>query len=255
MTARTVLVERDDAVMTITLNRPAALNALNATMYAELGIALMAAAQPDVRAVVLGGAGRGFCAGADLKDAASDDPAADLRLVDGTVRALLALEKPVVGALHGAVAGGGIAYALACDIRIAGDDVRFVPAFIDLGLVPDLGCSWLIVEAIGRAAAFEWLCSGRRLEATEALGRGLLHEVVASAELSSRASQRARELAARPTRAIGQTKRLLQRAARAQFEQQLEHEAAAQELLGRTEDYREALAAFRERRAPRFTGR
>ena len=250
-----MLVSRDGAVLTITLNRPAALNALTAQMYTDLGAALMKAMAPDVRAVILTGAGKGFCPGQDLNDAASDDPAADLRLVDGTVRALRSLEKPVIAAINGAVAGGGLAYALACDFRIAASSAVFAPAFIDMGLVPDLGCSWLLAEAMGTACAFDWLCSGRRLSAAEAMAAGLVQEVVAPESLPARALQRAKELAERPTRAIGLTKSLLQRASRAQFEVQLEYEAVAQASAGASADYREALASFRERRAPKFTGR
>ena len=173
-----VLTRHDGAVMTIQLNRPEALNALNAAMYTALGTALIEAASTSVRAVVFTGSGRGFCPGQDLKDSASDDPAADLRLVDGTVRALRALQKPTIAAINGSVAGGGLAYALACDIRIAASSAKFAPAFADLGLVPDLGCSWLLAQAMGASRAFEWLSSGGRTTASEALAMGLVHEVV-----------------------------------------------------------------------------
>jgi 2-(1,2-epoxy-1,2-dihydrophenyl)acetyl-CoA isomerase len=143
MTDPTVLGALDGAVFTITLNRPHALNALTPPMYAELAAVLMRAAQPDVRAVVVTGAGRGFCPGQDLNETSSDDPSSDLRYVDGTVRGLRALEKPVIAAINGAAAGGGLAYALACDVRLAAEGAKFAPAFIDIGLVPDLGTSAL----------------------------------------------------------------------------------------------------------------
>jgi len=249
-----VLTRRDGSVLTIQLNRPQALNALNAAMYARLGSALIEAASTTVRAVVLTGSGRGFCPGQDLKDTASDAPAADLRLVDGTVRALRALQKPTIAAINGAVAGGGLAYALACDVRIAASTAKFAPAFADLGLVPDLGCSWLLARTMGAERAFEWLCSGRKLTASEALAMGLVHEVVEPAELVTRAAERAAVLADKATLAIGLTKRLLHAAAHSTFEAQLELEAQAQAEAGASSDYREALAAFREKRSPRFTG-
>ena len=249
-----VKTEHDGAVLTIRLDRPEAMNALNAATYASLGKALMEAAAPAVRAVILTGSGRGFCPGQDLNDSGSEDPAADLRLVDGTVRALRALEKPVIAAVNGAVAGGGLAYLLACDVRIAASTARIAPAFIDLGLVPDLGSSWLLVRAIGAERAFEWLCSGRKLNAGEAKAMGLVHDVVEPAELMAAATQRAQGLAEKATRAIGLTKRLLHAAATTSFEQQLELEAQAQALAGTSNDYREALAAFQAKRTPRFVG-
>ena len=250
----TVLMERDGAVLTIRLNRPEALNALNAATYAGLGVALIEAASRSVRAVVLTGSGRAFCPGQDLNDAAGDDPAADLRLVDGTVRALRALQKPTIAAINGAVAGGGLAYALACDIRIAASSARFAPAFMDLGLVPDLGTSWLLARAMGAERAFHWLYSGRKVSALEAQAMGLVHEVVEPAALMDRATVQARALAERATLAFGLTKGLLNAATNATFETQLELEAQAQAQAGASDDYREALAAFRERRPPRFVG-
>jgi 2-(1,2-epoxy-1,2-dihydrophenyl)acetyl-CoA isomerase len=255
MTEPTVLCARDGSVLTITLNRPQALNALTPPMYVDLASALMQAADVEVRAVIVTGAGRGFCPGQDLNDSASDDPSADLRFVDGTVRALRALQKPVIAAINGAAAGGGLAYALACDIRIAASSAKFAPAFIDLGLVPDLGCSWLLTQILGADRAFEWLSSGRKIVAAEALAMGLVHAVVEPGELMATAMARAKALAEKPTRAIGLTKRLLQSAATHSFDAQLDLEAQAQVLAGGSADYAEALAAFRERRPPRFTGR
>ena len=251
----TVVTARSGAVMTITLNRPHALNALTPDMYADLATALMQAAASDVRAVVLTGAGRGFCPGQDLNASTSSDPAADLRLVDGTVRALRALEKPVIAAINGATAGGGLAYALACDFRIAATGAKFAPAFLELGLVPDLGSSWLLVQALGVDRTFDWLVSGRKVTAIEALAMGLIHEVAEPDELMTTALDKARHLATKATRAIGLSKRLLQAAARHTFDAQLDLEAQAQALAGSSDDYREAMEAFRERRPPRFTGR
>jgi 2-(1,2-epoxy-1,2-dihydrophenyl)acetyl-CoA isomerase len=255
MTEPNVLSARDGSVLTLTLNRPQALNALTPPMYQDLAAALLAAAAVDVRAVIVTGAGRGFCPGQDLNDSGSANPSADLRFVDGTVRALRALQKPVVAAINGAAAGGGLAYALACDIRIASSSAKFAPAFIDIGLVPDLGCSWLLAQILGADRAFEWLTSGRKLTAAEALSLGLVHQVVEPGDLMAQAMARAQALANQPTLAIGLTKRLLQSAATHSFDAQLDAEAQAQTLAGRSADYAEAMAAFRERRPPQFTGR
>lgn len=253
--ARTVRVDTVAAVLTITLDRPATLNALTADSYRELGQALMAAADPTIRAVVVTGAGRGFCSGQDLADSGSDDPAGDLRYVDGTVRGLRALAKPTLCALNGTVAGGGLAFALACDYRLAVSTAKLVPSFLDMALIPDLGCSWFLARMLGYPRAIEWLLSGRRLSAAEALAWGLVSEVVEPDQFTSRTQALAAQFAALPTAAVGLTKQLLGDALSSTLDAQLEREARAQSIAGGTADYREALAAFRDRRPPRFTGR
>lgn len=255
MNEPTVLTARCDAVLTITLNRPGVLNALNAPMYTELARALMEAADRAVRAVVLTGAGRGFCAGGDLNSMEGDDPSHDLRYVDGCIRGLYHLDKPVIAAINGVVAGGGLALALACDWRLSADSARWVPSFLQAGLVPDLGSSWFLAHVLGQERALDWLSSGRKLEAAEARAWGLATEVVPAADLMPRAAALAAKLASGPTRAIGLTRGLLQQAASSSLDEQLGREADAQAMAGRTADYAEALAAFRARRAPKFTGR
>ena len=170
-----VEITRDGAVLTITLNRPDVLNALNRAVHAGLAAGLVEAQDPAVRAVVITGAGRGFCVGQDLQEFGSGagDVAHNLRdNYHRNVLAIRALEKPVIAAVNGAAAGAGMSLALACDARIAADSASFVPAFIKIGLVPDSGGTWLVRRLLGAARAFEWLTTGRRLDAEEARDLG-----------------------------------------------------------------------------------
>ncbi|MGH3002893.1 MAG: DUF4389 domain-containing protein [Gaiellaceae bacterium] len=253
-----VELTRDGAVLIITLNRPDVLNALNRAVHRGLQDALRQAADPSVRAVLLTGAGKGFCVGQDLQEfsAGAGDVAENLRLnYHRTVTAIRTLEKPVIAAVNGAAAGAGLSLALACDVRLAADSARFVPAFVNIGLVPDSGGTWLVRRLLGTSRAFEWLSTGRRLDAEEARAWGLVSEVVAAGELPHRAHEVAQLFAAMPTRAVGQTKRLLDAAETTAFEQQLELEAVTQAELTRTHDFREGVAAFLEKRDAIFTGR
>ena len=249
---------RDGAVLTVTLNRPEVLNALNGAAHAALAAALEQAQEPDVRAVVLTGAGRGFCVGQDLREfrEGASDVGQRLRLqYHPNVLALRRLEKPVIAAVNGAAAGAGLSLACACDLRIASTEASFVPAFINVGLVPDSGGSYFVTQLLGRARAFEWLTSGRKLGASEALDWGLVSEVIEAERLPARAAERAGELAAMPTVGIGMTKRLLDHARTATLEEQLEWEAQLQAAATRTQDFGEGVAAFIEKREPRFKGR
>jgi 2-(1,2-epoxy-1,2-dihydrophenyl)acetyl-CoA isomerase len=251
-------VTRDGGVLTITLNRPDVLNALNGAMQAGLAAALKEARAPDVRAVVLTGAGRGFCVGQDLGEfrEQAGDIAGRLRSTyHPNVTALRALEKPVIAAVNGAAAGAGLSLACACDLRIASDQAAFVPAFVNIGLVPDTGASWTIVRLLGQARAIEWMTSGRRLTAAEAHAWGLVAEVVEHDTLMARTAEVAAGYAAMPTVGIGMTKRLFEHAATTTFEEQLELEAQLQAAATRTEDFEEGVAAFLEKREPRFGGR
>jgi 2-(1,2-epoxy-1,2-dihydrophenyl)acetyl-CoA isomerase len=252
-----VETSRDGGVLTITLNRPDVLNAFNASMHQALGAALEEAADSAVRSVVLTGAGRGFCVGQDLtefRDAAGDIGS---RLRDNyhpNILAIRGLEKPVIAAVNGAAAGAGISFACACDLRIAADSANFVPAFINIGLVPDSGGTYFIAELLGYARAFEWMTSGRKLSAAEAHGWGLVSEVVEADGPAARAAEVAAQYAAMPTRGVGMTKRLFSEAARNLLEQQLELEAELQTAATQTNDFREGVAAFLEKREPRFSG-
>jgi 2-(1,2-epoxy-1,2-dihydrophenyl)acetyl-CoA isomerase len=211
-----------------------------------------------VRAVVVTGAGRGFCVGQDLTEfqEAPGDIADRLRAgYHPTVTAVRALEKPVIAAVNGPAAGAGLSFAAACDLRIAADSATFVPAFINIGLVPDSGGTFFIARLLGPARAFEWMTSGRRLTAAEAHAWGLVSEVVEADGLPDRAAELAASLAAMPTRAIGMTKRLFDAAPTNSLEEQLELEAQLQSAATKSEDFREGVAAFLEKRDPRFVGR
>jgi 2-(1,2-epoxy-1,2-dihydrophenyl)acetyl-CoA isomerase len=253
-----VETSRDGGVLTITLNRPDVLNAFTADVHHGLVRAFKEAARdPEVRALVVTGAGRGFCVGQDLNEfgEAAGDIAARLRATyHPTVQALRELEKPVLAAVNGPAAGAGLSFACACDLRIAAESATFVPAFINIGLVPDMGGTYFVGRLLGPARAFEWMTSGRRLGAQEALDWGLVSEVVPDEELTARAATRAAELAAMPTRGIGLSKRLFDRAERATLEELLEWEAQLQAAATRTDDFREGVDAFLEKREPKFKG-
>jgi len=249
---------RDGAVMTITLNRPDVLNALNTATHKALAGALKEARGDDVRAVVLTGAGRGFCVGQDLtefQEAAGDIAGHLHETYHPNVRAIRALEKPVIAAVNGAAAGAGLSLACVCDIRIASDAASFIPAFVNIGLVPDSGGSYFISRLLGPARAFEWMSSGRKLSAAEAHAWGLVSEVVEADALPDRAAELGGQLADLPTRGIGMTKRLFDAAPTATLEEQLEREAQLQAAATRTEDFREGVTAFLEKRPPKFQGR
>jgi 2-(1,2-epoxy-1,2-dihydrophenyl)acetyl-CoA isomerase len=249
---------RDGAVLTITLNRPDVLNAFNAAMHQALSAALKEAKADDVRAVVITGAGRGFCVGQDLTEfrEAPGDIGERLRgNYHPNILALRSLEKPVLAAVNGPAAGAGLSFACACDLRLAAASATFVPAFINIGLIPDSGGTYFVRRLLGTARAFEWMTSGRRLSAAEALDWGLVSEVVEDETLAERAAERAAELAAMPTRGIGLTKRLFDHAENATLEEQLELEAQLQTAATQTADFREGVDAFLEKREPRFEGR
>ena len=252
-----VETSRDGAVLTIMLNRPDVLNAFNEEMHRALAAALEDARAADVRAVVLTGAGRGFCVGQDLTEfrEAPGDIGGRLRgSYHPNVLAIRALEKPVIAAVNGAAAGAGLSFACACDLRVAADSASFVPAFINVGLVPDSGGTYFVTRILGPARAFEWLTSGRKLSAAEAHAWGLVAEIVEADGLADRVGELAARLAAPPTRAIGMTKQLIEHAVTSSLERQLEREADLQTRATQTEDFREGVAAFLEKRAPRFRG-
>jgi 2-(1,2-epoxy-1,2-dihydrophenyl)acetyl-CoA isomerase len=252
-----VETSRDGAVLTITLNRPDVLNAFNAAMHAALGSALEEAGDPEIRAVVLTGAGRGFCVGQDLTEFREDPGDIGSRLranYHPNVIAIRELEKPVIAAVNGAAAGAGLSFACACDLRVAAASASFVPAFINIGLIPDSGGTYFIYRLLGYARAFEWMTSGRKLSAGEAHVWGLVSEVVEDDDLAARTAALAAQLATMPTRGVGMTKLLFDEAANNTLEEQLELEALLQTAATQTADFREGVNAFLEKRDPRFTG-
>ena len=248
---------RRDAVLTITLNRPDVLNAFDDAMHAGLRGALDEARDETVRAVVITGAGRGFCVGQDVSAFTGRRrprrPAAPH--LPPNILALRDLDKPVIAAVNGAAAGAGLSLAAACDVRIASRTAVFVPAFINIGLVPDSGGSYFLTRILGPARALEWMLSGRRLTADDALrARGSCPRSPSRTGSQARAAELAATLAALPTAAIGLHKRLFDAAPLHTLEEQLELEAHLQAAAAATADFAEGVAAFRERRPPSFRG-
>ena len=186
-----VLTRRDGAVLTVTFNRPEVYNAFNRELHAALREALTEAADPAIRCVVVTGAGKGFCAGQDLKEFGEVSGSIGDALEASyhpNVRLVRALAKPVIAAVNGAAAGAGMSFACACDMRIASDAAVFVPGFVNIGLVPDSGGTFFVTRLLGYGRAFEWLCSGRKLTAAEAHAWGLVSEVVEAESLPARAA-------------------------------------------------------------------
>jgi 2-(1,2-epoxy-1,2-dihydrophenyl)acetyl-CoA isomerase len=253
-----VLTSRDGAVLTITLNRPDVYNAFTRELHEALAAALSEATDPEVRAVVITGAGRGFCSGQDLKEFQELPGGIRERLEETyhpNIRAIRLLEKPVIAAINGATAGAGLSLACACDVRIASDQASFVPGFVGIGLIPDSGGSWFIQRLLGYARAFEWMVSNRRLSADEALIWGLVSEVVPHERFAKRVTELAEWYAALPTRAVAMTKRLFEHAHTATLEEQFQLEAEFQQAATESGDFAEGVQAFLEKRLADFRGR
>jgi 2-(1,2-epoxy-1,2-dihydrophenyl)acetyl-CoA isomerase len=262
MSYETLLVERDGTLLDVTLNRPDKLNAMNLAMFDELPLlADEAAADEAVRAVFLHGAGRAFCSGADLSEA---DERADLTPLqfrrwlmgaNSVVSKLYRLEKPVVTAIHGPAAGAGCNLALATDVRFVSEQGYFMQVFSKRGLVPDFGGLWLLPRLVGQARAKELFLSGRKVMGPEAVEIGLASRLCPQESVIEEARAFAKELSEGPTQCYAILKAGMNMAADASLEQILEYEAYAQSITRISEDTDEAVAAFLEKRTPRYTGR
>ena len=257
----TVLVEHDDAtgVTTITLNRPDALNSLTVPMKQALLAAFQAIdGRRETRAVILTGAGRAFCAGQDLRERLQADAAplgVEVReRYNPIVRAMRGLDQPIVAAINGVAAGAGASLAMAADIRIAADTASIALAFGRVGLVPDSGATWFLPRLVGATRAAELALLNEPVGAADAVRLGLVGRVVPADQLATTAREVAKRLAAGAPRAIALTKQALAAAWDRDLETALEEEAELQDIAGRTKDHAEGMAAFLEKRPPRFTG-
>ena len=259
----TILFEHADGVGCITLNRPDRLNSFTAEMHGELASVLDdVARRDDVRAVLLTGAGRGFCAGQDLADraVAPDTEPVDLgrsveKFYAPLVRRLAALPKPVICAVNGVAAGAGANIAFACDIVLAARSASFIQSFANIGLIPDTGGTWILPRLAGQARALGLALTGDKLPAEQAERWGMIWKCVDDVDLLTEAGALAVRFAAGPTRGYAETKRLIRGAWTHDLDQELDLERDAMRELGRSEDYQEGVAAFLAKRKPAFTGR
>ncbi len=261
--AETLLVSDDGPVRTLTLNRPDVFNAFDDELTTAMQRALKDAARSrETRVLILTGAGRAFSSGQDLaslKERFSADYVPEYkrdldRRYNPIITAIATMEKPVIAAVNGVAAGAGASLALACDMRIASEHASFIEAFVNVGLIPDSGSTWFLPRLVGSGLAFELCATGRKVGAEEAARIGLVNRTVPAGELMEVAEAEAARLASLPPRAIALTKRLLHRALSSDLAGQLDAEAYAQDVLGRTKDHHEGMAAFLEKRAPEFTG-
>lgn len=253
----TLLYSKENGVGRIVLNRPDKLNAFTAGMLKEMTDALKQVERDkEVRALVITGSGRAFCSGQDLGNVQGELNLKET-LREGynpLIQRLVGLEKPTVAMVNGAAAGAGMSLALACDFRIASENASFIQAFINIGLVPDSGSLYFLPRLVGYAKALELAVFGEKIKAEEALRLGLVTKVVPARALEETTKAFAERLAAMPTKAIGLIKRYMQKSFENDLAQMLEWEAFAQHVAGKTEDAKEGITAFLEKRKPIYRG-
>jgi 2-(1,2-epoxy-1,2-dihydrophenyl)acetyl-CoA isomerase len=263
MNYETTQLELHDRLGVITLNRPESLNALTSQVGREFQAAIGQVRERGARAIIITGAGRAFCAGGDLREmqkiaqregkveAFFDEP---LKLLNECILLIRRTPLPIIAAVNGAASGGGCNLALACDVVIAGESARFNQAFIKIGLVPDCGGTFILPRLVGWKQAAEMMMTGDVVMAGRALELGMINAVVPDGELMAQAMAMGERLAQAPTLAIGQIKELLEASATNDYGEQLELERRAQIQAGQTKDFAEGVAAFIEKRPPKFVG-
>ncbi len=256
-----LLVEKTEGVCLITLNRPDKLNAFNDELSFQLIDALKEAEKDaNVRAVVITGAGRGFCAGQDLQNRKFSEGRPSLsdsirRRYNPMIIKIRRMEKPVIAAVNGVAAGAGSSLALACDLRVVADNTSFIQSFTKVGLVPDSGATFILPRLLGATKAFELMLSAEKLEAKQAFEMGLINKLVPQEKVLEEAMTWAKHLAKGPSKAFGLTKRAFNAAIFPDLEERLEYEAYMQEIAGRSDDFQEGVTAFLDKRQPVYTGK
>ena len=259
----TILFEREGGVARLTLNRPDRLNSFTVAMHGEVREALTSVAEdPEVRSVLLTGAGRGFCAGQDLGDRAVAPGGAAVDLGDSVeryyaplIRQLSTMAKPIICAVNGVAAGAGANIALACDIVIAARSAKFIQSFANIGLIPDSGGTWILPRLVGQARALGLALTGEPLAADKAESWGMIWKCVDDDVLMAEAGGLAAKFANGATRGLAETKRLIRGGWLQPLDTELDLERDAMRELGRSHDYQEGVAAFTAKRPPAFTGR
>lgn len=258
----TILITKHKNWAELTLNRPDRLNSFNDEMHLALRKSIESLRDEGVRALLITGAGRGFCAGQDLgdRDPAKMDGPPDLGATiadfyNPLVRLIRSLEFPVICAVNGVAAGAGANIALACDIVIASDQAKFIQSFANVGLVPDAGGSWSLPQLLGEARAKALALTGEPLMAADAAAWGLIWKALAHDQFLEEARRLAEKLGNGPTIGLGKTKHLIQGASGRSLDEQLDAEAGEQKLCGESPDYAEGVSAFLQKRRPQFTGK
>ncbi len=255
-----ITYEVANGVATITLNRPEVYNALNDAITYELQDAWKAVAKDEqVRVVVLTGAGKAFCSGQDLKAVSGQEKRSFMESLqkryNPIIRAMRNLPKPIVGKINGVAAGAGCSFALACDIIVASEEATLIEVFINIGLVPDSGSAYFLPRLVGMAKAFEMCSMGSRIKAAEALQLGLINKVASADQLDATVKEYTDYFSQAPTQSIGLIKKMLTKSSTSNLDEMLEYETYCQEIAGTSQDYKEGVAAFLEKRKPAFTGK